>query len=133
LVDVKGRQIGDGITLPLGGLRLQDMADGDLRAAVTRARTYLPSARLLANGRGRTFYAVGGTWRNLAKLHMSATHYPLHVMHHYEIPLEEAQRFLKLVAAGDLDYMRGIEYVSKNRRALLSYGAIALLETIKLM
>lgn len=133
LVDVKGRQIGDGITLPLGGLRLQDMSDGDLTAAVTIARKYLASAKLLANGKGRTFYAVGGTWRNLAKLHMSATHYPLHVMHHYEIPFEEAQRFLKLVAVGDLEYMRGIEDVSKNRRSLLSYGAIALLETIKLM
>ncbi len=90
------------------------------------------SAKLLANGKGRTFYAVGGTWRNLAKLHMSAKHYPLHVMHHYEIPFDEAQRFLKLVAAGDLDYMRGIEDVSKNRRSLLAYGAIALLETIRL-
>ncbi|WP_271893613.1 exopolyphosphatase [Candidatus Phyllobacterium onerii] len=133
LVDIKGSQIGDGITLPLGGLRLQDMSDGDLNKATELARKHLASAKLLGNGKGRAFYAVGGTWRNLAKLHMSAKHYPLHVMHHYEIPFDEAQRFLKLVAAGDLDYMRGIEDVSKNRRSLLSYGAIALLETIRLM
>jgi exopolyphosphatase/guanosine-5'-triphosphate,3'-diphosphate pyrophosphatase len=133
LVDVKGRQIGDGITLPLGGLRLQDMSNGDLNEATAIAQKSLATAKLLGDGRGRTFYAVGGTWRNLAKLHMSAQHYPLHVMHHYEIPLDEAQRFLKRVAAGDLDMMRGIEDVSKNRRTLLSYGAIALLETIKLM
>lgn len=133
LVDVKGRKIGDGITLPLGGLRLQDMSEGDLTEALSIAQKTLGAAKLLANGKGRAFYAVGGTWRNLAKLHMSAEHYPLHVMHHYEIPFEEAQRFLKRVAVGDVDTMRGIEDVSKNRRALLAYGAIALLETIKIM
>ena len=31
----------------------------------------------------RTFYAVGGTWRALAKLHMAQIGYPLHVMHGY--------------------------------------------------
>ncbi|MCO4319694.1 exopolyphosphatase [Phyllobacterium sp. 21LDTY02-6] len=133
LVDVKGRKIGDGITLPLGGLRLQDMSNGDLGDAVSIAQKSLATAKLLSNGKGRAFYAVGGTWRNLAKLHMSAEHYPLHVMHNYEIDFAEAQRFLKRVAAGDVDNMRGIEDVSKNRRALLSYGAIALLETINLM
>ncbi|MDA4806526.1 hypothetical protein NY486_11590, partial [Enterobacter hormaechei] len=102
-------------------------APRDLSAASDIAKKTLESAKLLAKGKGRAFYAVGGTWRNLAKLHMSAEHYPLHVMHHYEIPFEEAQRFLKRVADGNLDNMRGIEDVSKNRRALLSYGAIALL------
>ncbi|MCZ0310200.1 hypothetical protein OZG88_23765, partial [Escherichia coli] len=64
LVDVKGRTIGDGITLPLGGLRLQDMSNGDLSAASDIAKKTLESAKLLAKGKGRAFYAVGGTWRN---------------------------------------------------------------------
>ena len=34
----------------------------------------------------RNFYAVGGTWRALARLHMWQTGYPLHVMHGYAIP-----------------------------------------------
>ena len=40
---------------------------------------------MLKDGKGRTFYAVGGTWRALARLHMWQTGYPLHVMHGYAI------------------------------------------------
>lgn len=44
---------------------------------------------------------------------MTAKNYPLHVMHGYEINPVEAQSFLKRVAKGNLDTMRGIEAVSK--------------------
>ncbi|TIN64485.1 MAG: Ppx/GppA family phosphatase, partial [Mesorhizobium sp.] len=73
LVDVAGEAIGDGITLPLGGLRLQDMAKNSLTQAAKIARDELAKAKLLKGGQGRPFYAVGGTWRNLARLHMEMT------------------------------------------------------------
>ena len=44
----------------------------------------------LAAGRGRTFYAVGGTWRALARIHIIQSGYPLKVMHGYSIPAAEA-------------------------------------------
>src|SRR6185437_4393336 len=90
-------------------------------------------ARLLRRGQGRVFYAVGGTWRNLARLHMNMTNYPLSVMHHYEMSIESCLPFLRQVAKGDVDKMKGIEGVSKNRRALLPYGAAVLLEIIAKM
>ena len=133
LVDVRGREIGEGVTLPLGGLRLLDLSGGSLADAAKIARKHLSATPMLASGKGRNFYAVGGTWRNLAKLHMSAKHYPLHVMHGYEIVTDEAMSFLKRVAHGDLDKMRGIKVVSKNRRGLLSFGATVLLEAVKMM
>lgn len=133
LIDVRGREIGEGVTLPLGGLRLVDLSGGSLAEAARIARKHLAATPMLANGKGRNFYAVGGTWRNLAKLHMSVKHYPLHVMHGYEIVADEALSFLKRVAHGDLDKMRGIKVVSKNRRGLLSYGASVLLEVVKIM
>src|SRR5690349_3054881 len=84
LVDVKGSTIGQGTTMRLGGLALQDVSGGSLRkaqrivrAALERAPEYLESLH------GRTFYAVGGTWRALARLHQAATDYPLHMMHNY--------------------------------------------------
>ena len=133
LVDVKGEDIGDGITLPLGGLRLQDMAKNSLTAAAKIARDELARAKLLKAGEGRAFYAVGGTWRNLARLHMYATNYPLAVMHHYELGIESSLPFLRQVARGDIDKIKGIEGVSKSRRALLPYGAAVLLEIIASM
>ncbi|MDM7851547.1 exopolyphosphatase [Pseudochrobactrum kiredjianiae] len=137
LVDVHGdnpdKAIGSGITLPLGGLRLQDMSGGKITEAAKITRKYVGDVSFLKEGKGRTFYAVGGTWRNLAKLHMSAKHYPLHVMHGYAMDPEDAYHFLYRVARFDIDHMRGIEAVSKNRRQLLSYGATVLMEVVKRM
>ena len=133
LVDVNGEEIGEGITLPLGGLRLQDMAKGSLGEASRIARKELARAKLLKGGEGRVFYCVGGTWRNLARLHMSVVGYPLSVMHHYEFGVESSAEFLRQVAKGDIDKIKGIERISKSRRSLLPYGAVVLQAIIAAM
>lgn len=133
LVAIEGHEIGEGVTLPLGGLRLQDMANEDLTQAAKIARDEMDRAPLLEKHCGQVFYAVGGTWRNLAKLHMTAKNYPLHVMHGYEMDPLEAQQFLKRVAKGNIEKLPGIEAVSKNRRQLLAYGATVMLEAIRRM
>jgi exopolyphosphatase/guanosine-5'-triphosphate,3'-diphosphate pyrophosphatase len=133
LVDVRGTSIGDGITLPLGGLRLADQSKGSLVAAQRYVREQLARAKLLPAGQGRAFYAVGGTWRNLARLHMSATNYPLIVMHHYEMGAETSMNFLRQVGRGELDKIPGNERVSRSRRGLLPYGAIVLQEIMAAM
>jgi exopolyphosphatase/guanosine-5'-triphosphate,3'-diphosphate pyrophosphatase len=133
LVDVDGMAIGEGITLPLGGLRLADLSKGSLVAAQKYVREQIGRAKLLSAGQGRVFYAVGGTWRNLARLHMSATNYPLFVMHHYEMGVETSLNFLRQVGRGEIEKIAGIEHVSRSRRALLPYGAIVLQEIIAAM
>ena len=51
-----------------------------------RSRTAISRHRASSAGRrAGPSIAVGGTWRNLARLHMEQTRYPLHVMHGYEI------------------------------------------------
>ena len=47
---------------------------------------YLQNAEILKQLEGRTFYAVGGTWRAFAKLHMENQDYPLHMMQGYALP-----------------------------------------------
>ncbi len=133
LVEVSGETIGDGITLPLGGLRLQDMAKGSPTAAARIARAEMKRAEFLSRGRGRTFYCVGGTWRNLARLHMNATSYPLNVMHNYDMGVGSLDAFLSQVAEGDINRMKGFDRISKSRRALLPYGAAVLREIIGAM
>lgn len=133
LVDVRGDELGEGITLPLGGLRLQDMAHDTTDEAARIVRHELARAEWLKAGEGRTFYCVGGTWRNLARLHMNMTGYPLDVMHHYELGVETSAAFLERVARNDIAGMKGIEHISKNRRALLPYGAVVLREIVRAM
>jgi exopolyphosphatase/guanosine-5'-triphosphate,3'-diphosphate pyrophosphatase len=62
------------------------------------AADHLGKSASLRGAKGRPFYAIGGTWRSLARLHMHQIGYPLRVMHHYAIDADSALDFCKLVA-----------------------------------
>jgi exopolyphosphatase/guanosine-5'-triphosphate,3'-diphosphate pyrophosphatase len=132
LVEVNGTELGQGRTYPLGGIRLSEAAEGSARKAEKIAEDILKSSDVLARGAGRPFYAVGGTWRSLARLHMFQTGYPLHVMHEYSLPATEALDFCRMVARGDIEALDRIEVISKQRRDLLPYGATVLAQIIKI-
>lgn len=133
LIDIRNREFGQGITLPLGGLRLSEFAGGSLSKARAFARKHVKTAKLLANGNGRTFYAVGGTWRNIAKLHMELRKYPLHMMQGYEIPIDEMLKFLDEVVEARDSRDPAFMAISRSRRALLPFGAIAMREVLTVM
>jgi len=127
LVDISGHRVRKGVTLPLGTLALQDLSDKSLKRAERIVNTHLAGVPLLAGGAGRAFYAVGGTWRALARIHIIQSGYPLGVMHGYSIPAPEAldfaRRLRRLVAA---DMLANIEAVAEARRPLLAYAALVL-------
>ncbi len=132
LVDVKGHTVGAGITLPLGGLALQDRSARSTRKAEKIVKDTMPDADVLQHLAGRTFYAVGGTWRALARLHMFQKGYPLHVMHGYVIPAKEILEFTRIVHRGESDALAHIDVVSDARRPLLAYGALVLENVVRL-
>ena len=125
-------ELGRGKTFPLGGLRLLEASEGSLKKAEKLAADHLAGCELLPTGEGRDFYAIGGTWRSLARLHMFQTGYPLHVMHQYTIQAGEALEFCRTVARGAVDSLDSIEVISRQRRALLPYGAIVLGQIIRI-
>ncbi len=129
LVEVN-HEPGAGITLPLGGLRLRDLAAGSPEAGEKIARQTLRKVTIDWPGREKNFYAVGGTWRSLGKLHMANHRYPLPVVHDYQVDARELERFCSRLIDGDLDSFKGMSAVSKNRRELLPYGAAVLREII---
>jgi exopolyphosphatase/guanosine-5'-triphosphate,3'-diphosphate pyrophosphatase len=131
LIDVRVDEVGKGVTLPLGGLALMDASRRSMRDAIRIARKAIGSAAPLEHLKGRTFYAVGGTWRSLAKLHMRQRNYPLGVMHNYRIQTNEAADFAALVEHVDSEAIGDINVVSAARRPLLAYGAIVLDEIIR--
>ena len=131
LVDVAGDDIGRGITLRLGGLALQDLSGNSPKKARKIVREAIERADPLRSLKGRTFYAVGGTWRALARLHQADRGYPLRVMHGYTVDPEDELGFLSLVEEKDAAGLKEIEAVSEARRPLLAYGAIVLEEIIR--
>ncbi|MEX2296431.1 MAG: exopolyphosphatase, partial [Dongiaceae bacterium] len=133
LVDIHGSNIGSGETFPIGGLRLEEASEKSLKKAEKIVAEAISPSKALARGAGRPFYAIGGTWRSLARLHMRQKGYPLHVMHHYSIEPDEAADFCRMLVRRDIDAVDSIEVVSRNRRALLPYGAAVLEQVIKAM
>src|ERR1700728_2280617 len=126
LVDVCGTRARRGLTRPLGGLALADISAKSLKKAEKYVKKTLGSLPMLRGCEDRTFYAVGGTWRALARLHMWQTGYPLHVMHGYTIAADEALEFARLVHRVDVNSLSNIEVVNNARRPLLAYAALVL-------
>jgi exopolyphosphatase / guanosine-5'-triphosphate,3'-diphosphate pyrophosphatase len=126
LVDIKGDQVGKGITLPLGALRLIDLSEGSLAKAREIIDETLSRANILADLKDRDFYAVGGTWRNLARLHMAQVNYPLHVLHNYAIPFDAARSVAGLVSGLSVASLKDVTAVSRSRADTLPFGALVL-------
>ena len=132
LVDVQRQTLRSGVTLPLGSLALLDLSEQSLKKAEKIVRKTLSKAAVLKRGGGRSFYAVGGTWRALARLHMWQTGYPLHVMHGYIIPAREALEFSRLVHRVNPEMLSRIEMVNEARRPLLAYAALVLEHIVRI-
>lgn len=134
LVPVKDGKPGEGDTFPLGGLRLHEAADGKISKAQSLAEDALKSYEWPELPKGeRNFYAVGGTWRSLARLYMEQHGYPLHVMHNFEMPAEDAIAFCRAISVKDLSGVKGVEVLSKQRRPLVPFGAVVLEKVLTAM
>jgi exopolyphosphatase / guanosine-5'-triphosphate,3'-diphosphate pyrophosphatase len=126
LIDVLDGKLRDGITLPIGPLRLIDMSGGSIARAKEIVDEYLDKTHILEKLTDRTFYAVGGTWRNLARLHMAQNKYPLHVLHHYAMTREQAAGVADLVSGLSSSSLKDVREVSRSRSDTLPYGALVL-------
>ena len=131
LIELRGGRVGEGVSLPLGGLALMDASGRSPKAAAKIVRDALAKCPALDALQGRTFYAVGGTWRSLAKLDMGQRRYPLMVMHGYRIAAREAAELAHRVEQADEAALAAVQSVNAARRPLLAYGAVVLDELIR--
>lgn len=131
LVELNGTQIGAGISLKLGGLALRDASGKSVKKAAKIVQTALADNPVLARGAGRDIYAIGGTWRAIARLHMRHSGFPLNVLHGYSMPAREAVDFCRMVLRVDAESLTSIGSVTVDRRPLLSYGALVLEQLVR--
>lgn len=133
LVGLHRGKIKKRISLPFGPLSLIDLGL-PLRTLKIRIGLDLrEQGWLRAAGRGKTFYAVGGVFRAMARLHMELSGYPLHVVHHYKIDRAPLLKFLRQCAAKKLQKRAQKIGIAKNRIAALPYAATVLLALFELV
>ena len=126
LIDVEGGKLFDGVTLPLGPLRLLDMSGDNMARGRKIVDEYLHDTRVLDKLKNRSFYAVGGTWRNLARIHLSHAHYPLHVLHEYTMTRQQALSIAELVSGMSSMALKDVKDVSKSRANTMPFGSMVL-------
>jgi exopolyphosphatase/guanosine-5'-triphosphate,3'-diphosphate pyrophosphatase len=126
LVHIHRGGVAEHETLPFGPLRLREVADkgrGKLRDLIDG---HLDALGWLNRAQGKGFYAVGGAWRAIARLHMAHTGYPLHIIHHYEIRRAKAEEFLDLVAGLSRESLERLTQAPRRRLEVLPLAALVL-------
>lgn len=129
LILVDHGQTGAFTTLPLGVLRLADHSGGDRLKAAKMIDQRLSGVEFPKAAKGRSLYAVGGSWRALARVCIEQMNYPLHVLDNFCLPRQEAQKLISIIARQSGKSLDRIQGVSKKRAVHLPLSAL-LLETL---
>lgn len=126
LVGLEKGRIGNYATLPVGHLRLAEASGGDEAKAREMLAGALAEVPWLAETSGRRVYAVGGSWRALARIFIEQTHHPLHVLDNYTIGFFDALRLADLLAGLGRETLEQLSGISRRRLETLPFAAAAL-------
>ncbi|MEO9600410.1 Ppx/GppA family phosphatase [Parasphingorhabdus sp.] len=121
LID-KGKVL-DCFSFPLGVLRVADLRAKGKDKLKAQVRKMLKKTGWEKQAQGLPFYLVGGSWRSLARLDMFDSHYPLPVIHNYEMEARRAQRLVSQLARLNKDKLKNIPGLSTSRIPTLNDAA----------
>jgi exopolyphosphatase/guanosine-5'-triphosphate,3'-diphosphate pyrophosphatase len=119
------------VSLSLGHLHMTEQFEQDFAAARIETDRSLAAVDWLQSGQQRNFYAIGGEWRALARLHMSAKNYPLRIFHGYEVPAGDMIQFARELITKPDNEVPGIDQLSRSRRETVRHAALVLSRTLK--
>lgn len=126
LIRVADGRTHERVSLPIGSLKLDAVRKKGSRALATFVRRALDGVPWAAQGRGKPFYMVGGSWRALAQLHMFLTEHPLPVVHQYEMTPDTADRLVRTIAQTQPKTLRMVPNISTSRVPSLPGAAVLL-------
>jgi exopolyphosphatase/guanosine-5'-triphosphate,3'-diphosphate pyrophosphatase len=116
------------ISLPLGVLRLPEIRAKGPRALERCVAKMLDKAGWQSEP-GLPFYMVGGSWRALARFDMQLTHFPLPVVHQYEMDAARAEQLTRIVSHVDRVRLKQVPAMTGSRVPTLP-DAAALLSVV---
>lgn len=126
LVRVRNGAFEETVSLPLGGLALLDKTRGKKAAAIPIIEDMMAALDWLGAAREQPFYAVGGSWRTLAKLHIDQTGYPLTAVHGYALDARKALQVSARYANASAAALKRMPGMAAGRDETLPYGALVL-------
>lgn len=118
------------VSLPIGALPITDAMAEDA-AAVKRRLDQLLAAELPSALPFPRFYAVGGGWRALARVHMAMNDAPVKIAHGYSIDAENAREFAKSIRRLDRTAITALPNVPSRRIKTLRAAALVMDRVLK--
>jgi len=118
------------VTLPLGSLRLGPVRGQKLKGEIDTA---LADVAWLDSRSDCTLFAVGGSWRSLARLHIAQNRYPVSIIHNYVMSRLTAEELTSLISKMGHESLNGIAGVPKRRVESLPATAMTLLRLLRLI
>lgn len=118
--------IGPQATLPLGPLRFPDAGRQPSRKLRSHVESLLAGVDWLPPENPTRFYAVGGAWRNFARLHMAQGDYPLRILHHYRMTGATAREFADFLLNLSPETLSKVRGISMRRAMNLPFAALLL-------
>ena len=97
LIALEDGNTGNQTTIPIGPLRLLDNGDNDKGKMKKIVEEALEAEEWLPKLKPKHFYAIGGSFRALARIHMTSEKYPLEIVHHYTIKTPAMRKLLREV------------------------------------
>ena len=131
LVEIREGKIGNHTTLPLGTIPLLESGMSPAKARKSLIAPRLEELPWLEDAKRKTFYAVGGSWRALAKKHMEAEDYPLRIVHGYSLSRSQALEMAREVTEISPDSLRGLWVLGRNRLESAPYAAVLMKSLLK--
>jgi len=127
LVHIGKGQLTEHTTLPLGLLRLSEAAEGDRTKAVNIINKALEKHKwVVGRAKDQSLYAVGGSWRALARVCIAQMNYPLHVLDNFSLDRAQALSLFDVIARQGQRSLENIKGISKSRLASLPMAAAVL-------
>ncbi|NGQ96562.1 Ppx/GppA family phosphatase [Brevibacillus sp. SYP-B805] len=127
----EGRALSSAISMPFGALTLTERfrsKAGDGRVEAEELRRYLRTAfgreAWLGSRRGLPVIGLGGTVRNIARVHRHLIHYPLESAHQYAMSKEQVDETLRMLSGLSLRQLQELPGLSKDRADLIVAGGM---------
>ncbi len=128
LARVRDGAIHQTVSLPLGVLRLPQIRAKGAKALERQFVKMLDKAGWTPEP-DLPFYLVGGSWRALARFDMQLTHFPLPVVHQYEMTADRAEQLTRIVSHVERARLKQIPAITGSRVPTLP-DAAALLSVV---
>lgn len=126
VAQIERTRVGKVASLHLGSLRMLEESDGKAAVLEKLIEKQLHDVPWLKDAHPHMIYGIGGGFRTLAKLHMKKTHYPLPIVHEYQLSRRSVTQLTEKLCSMKPEEIGDLPGISQKRAPLMVPTALAL-------